>query len=146
MLLPQLECGAHVAHLSVPPDFGRLRHAAAWRTQLRVKLRVAGVHRKLDQIDVGFDESFEFLATRERWSKHAAVRVHPNTRALLLRILDHVDHVRMQHRLAAARATHPRVVLPTLARDAFPEFHRKEIAVALTVELSYFRVAVGVRT
>src|SRR6185369_13646668 len=115
MLLAQLECGADVADLSFPPDFGRLRHAAAWWTQLRVKLRVACVHRKLDQIDVRFDESFELLAPRRCWSKHAAVCVYPNTRATFLCILDHLDHVRVQHRLAAARAAHPRVVLTTLA-------------------------------
>src|SRR6185436_20820022 len=114
MFLAQFESRAHVADLSFPPCFGRLRHAAAWWTQLRIKLRVAGVHRKLDQIEVGFDETFEFFAAWRRWSKHAAVCVHPNACATFFRVLDHLDHVRVEHGLAAAGATHPRVVLATL--------------------------------
>src|SRR5215207_5443801 len=93
-----------------------------------------------------FDESFEFFASRRCWSKHAAVCVHPNARAALFCILDHLYHVRVQHWLAAAGAAHPRVVLPTLARDALPEFDGEEIAITLAVELAYLRVAVGVWT
>src|SRR5215213_6616926 len=145
MLLAQFERGAHVADLSLPPYFGRLRHAATWWTQLCIELWVGGVHRKLDQIDMRFDQSFEFLATRRCWSKHAAVCVHPNARTAFLRVLDHLDHVWVEHRLAAARAAHPRVVLAPLARDAFPEFHGEEIAVTLAVKFADLRVAVGVR-
>src|SRR3569832_1213495 len=93
-----------------------------------------------------FDESFEFLATRWCWSKHASVCVHPHARTAFLRVLDHFDHVRVQHRLAAAGAAHPRVILATLARDALPEFYGEEIAVTFTVKFAYLGVAVSVRT
>src|SRR6185369_11697610 len=146
VLLTQFESRAHIADLPVPPNLGRLRHAAARWTKLCVKLGVAGVHRKLDQIDMSLDESFKLLAARRRWSKHAAVGIHPNACATFLRVLDHFNHVRVQHGLAASRATHPRTVFTTLSRNALPEFYRKQIAIALVVELAYFRITISVRT
>src|SRR5215213_1947459 len=146
VLLTHFERCLHVADLPVPPNLRRLCHATARRTKLGVKLRIGGVHRKLNQIDIGFNESFKLFATRRSWAKHAAVCIHPNARATFFRVLDHFHHVRVQHRLTAAGATHPRAILATLASNALPEFYRKQIAVTLTVELAYFGIPIRVGT
>ena len=92
----------------------------------------------------GLDHADELLAEFRMRPEHAAVGVHPDARAFFLGELDHVHHVRMQHRLAAARASQPRAVRSGFRRDLLPQLDRKQVALALVVELANLGVAVGV--
>src|SRR5262249_27894881 len=50
----------------------------------------------------------------------------------------------MQHRLAAAGASHPRVIGAALVGELLPQRHRKQLPVVLAVELPDIRIAIGV--
>src|SRR5205814_1008097 len=56
--LAHLERSPHIADLSIPPFLRGLGHPAARRTQLRVRLCIACIHRELYQVNTGDAETY----------------------------------------------------------------------------------------
>src|SRR5260221_7859730 len=136
-LFAHLQSRADIIDVITPPLLWIARFATTRWAYFCIGICVTRIHRKLDEIDSGAKQAFQFASQPHRRAKHTGIRIEPYARALCFGVLNHLRHLGMKHRLTAARATHPCAVLPTFICHPVPQLYREKLAAIFTIEATY---------